>query len=192
MTLMQLARLCGRNALVLKAFNVNENGPSYVLIRGRKSGFFNWLKSIVGLEDVTTVQVFDDRLEYSDVSRAGNFVETIPLSAVSNLGTGYLRPIGSLIKAIFFVAAAIVSFTYSVRCGQVLDIIAKVLLVLAGIEFLCYFFRKTLVLYFIPSSGTVLSIAFKRSLIEGVSVGREQAQGVIELISLLVRRNTQA
>lgn len=192
MTLMQLAKICGRNALVLKEFKIEEGGPCYVRIRGRKSGFFNWLKSIIGLADVTSVQVFDDRLEYSDVSGAGTFVETIPLSAVSNLGTGYLRPIMSLIKGFAFVVIGIVLSVYSLQYGQVAGIAAKVLWVLAVVEFICYFFRKTLIMYFIPASGTVLSISFKRSLIEGVSVGREEANKATELISSLVRRNTQA
>ena len=54
-----------------------------------------------------------------------------------------------------------------------------------------YLFNKTLFMYFIPSSGSGVSIGFKRSLIEGMSVGLEEALRVMTLIAALVRMNTQ-
>lgn len=191
MTLAQMAKICGRGALVLKEFRVAEQETCRVRIVGRKSGLINWLKAKLGFEDLTQFAVFEDRIEYSDKSRAGSFRETIPLSSVSNLGMGYLRPITTLVRMVVFAVIAIALQIETVQYGELAQYAAIAFGVLAVYSLLSYLFNKTLFMYFIPSSGSGVSIGFKRSLIEGVSVGPEEAQKVMTLIAALVRMNTQ-
>ena len=190
MTLSQMARACGRNALVLKEFKIADEGPCFVRIVGRKSGLFNWIKALFGLEDVTRFEVFEDRIEYSDSSRSGSFKEAIPLSSVSNLGTGYLRPFMVFLRVIVFAAIAVYLQVAALQYGDVARYASILCFVLAAVSLFRYVFGKTLVMYFIPSSGEGTTMSFKRSLIEGVSVGPDEARAAIKVVSDLVRRNT--
>lgn len=177
MTLGQLARLSGSSALVLKNLEVRESGPHYVHIEGRKAGLISWLCSLVGIDSTTVFDVYDDRIEYSDGSLSGSFKETIPLTKISNLGTGYLKPFLFAILAALFLLLAIPTFGVT-------------LLFTALFAFL-YWTQKSLLIYFIPHSGSTTAMAFKRSLIEGVSIDAETANKIVSIISDLVEKNTE-
>ena len=110
MTLGQLARLSGKAALALREAEINENGPVYVHLKGRKPGLAGWLFAKMGLDDSTTLDVYGDRIEFSDCSLSGAFTETIPLTRVSNLGAGFLKPFALAIMAVVCLIAAIPTF----------------------------------------------------------------------------------
>ena len=43
----RLAMLAGKSALVIKEAKVNEDGPLYVKIKGRKSGLIAWFLALI-------------------------------------------------------------------------------------------------------------------------------------------------
>lgn len=177
MTLGQLARLSGKSALVLREMEINENGPHYVHMKGRKSGLLSWLLARFGVDDSTTLDVYEDRIEYSDGSWSGSFAETIPLTHVSNLGAGFLKPFLYVVLAIICLVAAIPTF--------------GITLLPMALFFFLYCTRKTLLVYVIPDSGSVTSFCFKRSIIEGVRISQESADRIVAIVEQLVVKNTR-
>ena len=176
MTLAQMAKLSGKSALVLREAEINESGPRYVHLKGRKSGLLNWIFARLGADDTTTFDVYEDRIEFSDGSWSGSFTETIPLTRVSNLGTGFLKPFQYMVFAIICLIAA-------------LPTVGITLIPMAILLFL-YYTRKSLVIYFIPDSSSLTSMCFKRSIIEGVRLNEEDAERIIGIVGRLVERNT--
>lgn len=175
MTLGQLARLSGGGALVLTEYQINETGSLRIHIKGRRSGLWAWIMARLGFDDTTTLDVYEDKIVYSSSSLAGHFSETTPLSAVSNVGSGYLKPILYLILAFLCVCAFVLI----------------VPLIFAAIFGYLYWSRKSLLLYIIPNSGVLTAIAFKRSLIEYVSINQETADKIMGIIGQLVDNNTK-
>ena len=94
------AMLAGKAALVIREAEVNENGPLYVKIKGRKSGLIALLLTLIGVDTTTTFEVYENRIEFTEGSLSGRIKEMIPLSSVSNLGTGYMKPVIWMVLAL--------------------------------------------------------------------------------------------
>lgn len=171
----QLAMLAGKSALVIKELELNEDGPLYVKVKGRKSGLIAWFLTLVGVDNTTTLEVYETRIEFTEGSLSGHVKEMIPLSSVCNLGTGFLKPIIWIVLALLSLVLVLPTMGIS--------------LILTLLCVFFYFFRKSLVIYAIPSSGSGTIILFKRSLIENVSLTEEKAGQIIDLVSRLVDRN---
>ena len=167
-----LAMLAGGASLVLREKVINPEGPCYVKLVGRKAGLMDWLLTLIGINTTTTLEVFEDRIEYSYGSLSGRVLEVIPLSKTSNLLCGYFKPVIFLILAFVFLIAAFATFGLT--------------LILTAFFVFMYFFRKSVLISIIPNSGSSTSVAFKRSLIENQNITEEEAQQIIQLISNLV------
>lgn len=169
------AMLAGKAALVIREAEVNENGPLYVKIKGRKSGLIALLLTLIGVDTTTTFEVYENRIEFTEGSLSGRIKEMIPLSSVSNLGTGYMKPVIWMVLAIISLLLIVPTFGISI-------------LPMLFFGFL-YFFRKSMLLYAIPNSGSGAVIIFKRSLIENVNISEEDAYKIIALITRLVEKS---
>lgn len=169
------AMLAGKAALVIREAEVNENGPLYVKIKGRKSGLIALLLTLIGVDTTTTFEVYENRIEFTEGSLSGRIKEMIPLSSVSNLGTGYMKPVIWVVLAIISLLLIVPTFGISI-------------LPMLFFGFL-YFFRKSMLLYAIPNSGSGAVIIFKRSLIENVNISEEDAYKIIALITRLVEKS---
>ena len=99
--------LAGKSALVIKEAKVNEDGPLYVKIKGRKSGLIAWFLALIGIDTTTTFEVYENRVEFTEGSLSGRIKEMIPLSSISNLGTGYMKPVIWMVLAIMTLYVAI-------------------------------------------------------------------------------------
>ena len=60
-----LANLLGNNALALKEKVINPDGPLFIRLVGRKSGLVDWFLNLIGINTTTTLEVYEDRIEYS-------------------------------------------------------------------------------------------------------------------------------
>ena len=167
-----LAMLSGGASLVLREKVINPEGPCYVKLVGRKAGLVDWLLTRIGINTTTTLEVFEDRIEYSYGSLSGRVLEVIPLSKTSNLLCGYFKPVIFLILAFISLIAAFATFGLT--------------LILTALFVFFYYFRKSVLISIIPNSGSSATVAFKRSLIENQNITEEEAQQIIQLISNLV------
>ena len=172
-----LANWVGKEALALKEKEINQDGPCYVRLVGRKSGLIDWLLTLFGVNTTTTLEVYADRIEYSYGSLSGNVLEVIPLSKVSNLYCGRFKPVILLVLAVITFFAAFVTFGLS--------------LILTVIFVIFYYLKKTTLISVIPNSASATAVAFKRSLIENQNISDEEAQQIIKIVANLVENANQ-
>lgn len=180
----KLAVAASRSALVLQELEVNENGPTYVRLKGRKSGLVAWLLALIGIDPTTTLEITGDRIDYVEGSLSGKMKHTIPINAVCNLGTGYFKPVALLVGAIVCVVLSIV---ITLMGGS--SFIVLMLFVAAVTDAICYYLGNTLVVFMLPGSGTGPVIGFKRSVIEGVVIDEKTAYNIVDIVTDLVVRN---
>ena len=167
-----LAMLAGGAALVLREKVINNDGPCYIRLVGRKAGLVDWFLTLIGVNTTTTLEVYADRIEYSHGSLSGRTLEVIPLSKVSNLVCGHFKPVIFLVFAVITFFAAFATFGLT--------------LIFTALFAFLYFFRKSTLISVIPNSGSSTAVAFKRSLIEGQNITEEEAQDIIKMVAELV------
>lgn len=166
----------GSAALAVTDLYINEPGPLYVRIAGRKPGLLAWLLAKMRISSTVVFSVYEKHLEYSDDSVSGAFAKTIPFSSINNVESGYLKPFIYLALAVLCVPLAF--FTRG--------------LALAAVPFLLfsYFFGRTLKMTLIPQSGVKLEFSFRRSVIEWVNLSEADANRIVAIVTDRVQQNT--
>lgn len=179
-----------KTALVVKRCSLHKQGPVYVHLAGRKAGVISWLLSLMGVDPTTTLAIKENRIELSEGSLSGRMIHMIPMSAISNLGAGYSKPIILLVVAAVLFLFPIVSYLCAPSCPLPIEL--KIVLFLVAIACaVFYYLKKTLTLFFVPGSSIPASIGFRRSVIEGVGIDENTAFEIIEIVSRLIERKTQ-
>lgn len=173
----QFANFMGTHALALKEKQINNEGPCYVHLAGRKSGLIDWILNLFGIDTTTKLDVYADHIEFSYHSISGHVLEIIPFTKVSNLNCGQLKP--TILFFMAMIAACAAYPTYGLS------------LILSIIFIIYYFLKKTVFISIIPDSASVTSIAFKRSVIENKNLSEEEAKQIIDIIAYLVKYANQ-
>lgn len=188
------SRFCSRRggksssrALVAKEVVVNENGPRYVHLVGRRPGFFAWLLSQIGIDPVTTLDVYDDRIEFEEGAWSGRVTHMLPLCSICDFGAGYTKPLSYLVVASLMVAVAFASLFFNVTAMVFFFLLFSAIVVVVA-----YFLNKTLSLFFLPASSLGASMGLLRSVIDGVSIDERKANEIIDLVSVLIDRRASA
>lgn len=171
--------------LVLREFNMDAQA-GHVAIVGRKPGIVAFLFTMMGLDATTTFRATPHEIQIHKASLSGQTRLVYPIPNVASAMCGYLKPIQHL-----FTAAIV--FLLGIYQGIALDngSVMGVALLIAGAFVVAYFLSKKLFVAVESSGGGVEIIAFKPSVIEGVSVDINTAREVIALISQnIVRTQT--
>lgn len=169
------------DALVLKKFQLNQSTSSdeVIVIVGRKSGFFAFLMTILGLDATTTFRCTRNRVEYKASSLFGETSITIPLNQVSGIIGGYTKPIELLIAAGTSFLTSVV-FGLTQRSGFIFFIAGVIIpLILIG----QYLYGKTMKLGVQNGGDKVYGLEFKKGLIEGVDVDIQLVKEAIALLN---------
>ena len=185
MSLLNFAALIGPAALVTKEFKLDAN-PSdgvYVKIVGRKSGLVAWLFTLIGLDNLTELQVHADRVEFRSSSLSGSLLQVMPINTVCLTESGFFKPILYLIAGAIMAFLGLVTAVSDTRNGCAPGLF---LIVLGAGLIALYFFRKVLLISVQNFGGARFSITFKRRVIEGVEITEADAQSVINCINTLV------
>jgi len=175
------ALAASRGALVVKELKINENGPVYVRIVGRRGGLISWLLSLIGIDPTTEMEVTEKKIEFIEGSLSGQLRHMVPLRSVCNLGAGYFKPFVLIVVAVILLLLALVASFQDVPGIVVFLLFASTI----GCA-IAYFLKKTLLLFALPGSGFGPIIGFKRSVIEGVSVDEKQAMKIVEIVTALI------
>ncbi len=160
-------------ALVVKKWSASKTPDAngvYVRIEGRESGLLAWLLALIGIDAVTTVEIKENLVVFSQGSLEGKQHRIIPMASICSAGYGYVKP---LKQAIALGAILAPFFGLGLIVGPVY-----------------YFLNKTLSVFVIENSGWVGGFNFKRSIIEGQNIGEQDAYAVIEIIRGLIERKT--
>lgn len=166
--------------LVIMRFSIDESSDDLnVEIAGRASGITAWLLTIMGLDEVTKLMVHKTRIVFKSASLSGELHQVIPMASISSAHCGYSKPIFLLfIGVIVFMAGLIGSLAANMAGSLVVS------LILGGFFVLLYFLSKKISIVLETSGGMQLSLSFKRSVIENVSIDLEQALKVINIINM--------
>lgn len=176
------AFVASANALVIQEKTINESGPHYIHLKGRKGGLLSKLLSMLGIDDTTTFDVYEDRIEFASGSVFGRTTEVIPLSAVCNVGTGYVKPVPLLVFGILFIISCPVSmFDFDETWW-----IGLIMLLTGAAAFAGYFLGKTMMVYARSTGADLDMIAFKRSVIENLKIDDEEAKRIVLIMNSLV------
>jgi len=188
----RLAFMAGKSALVLRKAEINESGPVYVKIIGRKSGIIRWLFAILGIDTTFTFTVYERRIEVTEGTLSGNLTSVYPLASISTCGFGYLKPFHYFVLAVICLIASVVCLIQSLDNpfgDGIYGAVSIVTLVLVLVFILLYYLRKTLYIFAISNSGAGAYLFAKRSIIEGVKLSKEDAGGIAAIITRLVEIN---
>lgn len=185
-------------ALVLKEKKINTEGPCYVHLSGRKPGFWAWLLTLLGVNPTTTLEIYEDRIEFSSSTLSGFIRETVPIANVSNMVFAYFKPILLIVFAIIFIVVGIALFCVSGFLELPSDFVSGLriaggLLFFVAIIMLCvYAYKKTTILLIVPNSALAIAIAFKRSGIENQNISTEDTENIVKIINRLVSQNNKS
>lgn len=183
-----LSMAASRGALVLKELAINEDGPHYLHLVGRKSGLIAYLLSLIGIDPITTMDVIGNKIEVEEGSLSGKVKHLVPINSICNLGAGYFKPFVLIVVAVvLLVLTFVLSFAGDVPGG-----VTFILFVAAIACAVAYFLKKTLILFALPGSGFGPIVAFKRSVIEGVDIDEAQAKRIVALLTSLIAKKKVA
>jgi len=169
----------GRNAnLILEEFNFNENEDEFLKIKGRSSGFINWIKSLFG-KAPTTYLTFNKKLLRVQGEEIKN---NIPLLNVSCISYGILKSsIISLVFGIIFVLASpAIPTVYGTLAGILVGAILIIIWVLN---------RRTL--YFsinVNENSPFVTIKMKRGIINSIDLNK--IESAANTLTDIVLKNT--
>jgi len=180
-----------RQALHVMEASLNGEGPLYVRIVARKPGLVAAVLSRIGIDPVTTLEVYGNRIQFSEGTLSGRIMHIIPLRAVTNLGAGYAKPFLFLVLAL----VALVLSLLSLMVSGVPGVVRAILFVAFGAFAATYYLKRTLTLYFFPASAIGAALGLKHRVIDGVSMDEKTAYEILDLVSGLVsktRRTSQS
>ena len=173
------AKMLGKAAMVVKEARIDENAECQVRIVARKSGFWAWLMSVLGIDSTFTLEVYRDRIESEEGSLCGRIKSVLPLSALDTYTSGYTKPFAYLVIGVILAVEGLVGcFASKGSSGAI-----SMGVLLAGIGCLAvYALLKTLMLSFTTIGANGIYFLFKRSIIEGVPVDENFAVTVCEIV----------
>ena len=172
-----LARLFGRSAQVVKEVNIDESAELQVKIGARKAGVVSWILAILGIDSTYTLYVYPDRIESNEGSLSGQIRTVIPLVSLDTYTFGFTKPI-----QFFFIAAALIVLSLISCFNGAPAGLVFVMLLIASVFVVLYFFMKCLVLSFTTNGANGIFFLFKRSVIEGVNVDETLAEHVASIV----------
>lgn len=162
-----LAALIATKSLVVKEYYVDPKGTHgglFVRIVGRPGGLVDFLFSLLGIDTTTKLEIYANRIVYTSSSLSGSMTTMYPMTSIAGATSGFFKPI------IYLALAVLTLPTF------ILPVIFIVL----------YFVQKSLLVSIEATSGSFSAIAFKRSVIEGKKLEREDADEVIRIVNHLI------
>jgi hypothetical protein len=192
--LFEAMRLRGTGTvLVLSEFRVNSDPQAEELlyIRGRAAGPLSWFFTQIGLMSGSTLRVTRSELTLDRASLNGFSAHYMPLSRAGIAHCFYYRAFAFLVLSLLCQLAGLAVFLrvffttndYERQAGYsttYLTLIGAV--VLSAIFYLIYSLSKRIVIQ-VNCSGGQIGIAFKRSVIENVTVELAQALEAADLLN---------
>ena len=190
-----LAVWVSRQALVLKEFpEINEKGPVYVRIVGRKSGLISWVLTKFGIDRTVTFTVYERRVEYAEQTLSGRRKRVYPATALSTFESLHLKPFLYLVLApVCFVSMLTLGIVVAQNSFQFgfLQFGGGLLfgIVLAAVFVFLYFINRCMGFQATSHSGVGFGIFIKRSLIENIPLDESDAERIATIVTHLVEEN---
>jgi hypothetical protein len=153
-----------------------------VRIVGRPEGFLSFLLTIMGIGSPTEFVVTRRSVNFKTANLLGASQFVAPVAHVSTAMGGYAKPIQYLITGVMAFGFGLLG-TLATAAGRefsILPLLGGVLV--GGILMAVYFMRKTLTIGVITTGGVTFGLTFKSSIIEGKSIGFDDAMRVVNIV----------
>ena len=173
---------------VLKTFQIDNTGISgaHLYIEARKPGLMSFILNLLGLDDSASLKVTNGLISFRKSSLLGLIQTSTGLTQIGSFQGGYSKPLSLLfLGMVSFLAGTYVEFLFISEVGEfsgffVIGACLSLLFLIA------YALQKNLMFGFETSGGAYYGIAFKRGILNGVSVDIAQVETAITLVNLLI------
>lgn len=170
-------------ALVLRKLIIDKSpsAETIVEIRGRRQGIINWILTLIRINPEITFLVTNQEVAYFTSNLFYEINTNIPLSRISSTHSGFIKPIGYLILGSFLILVGLI--TGATFRGGIGTSVLFFLVIIGIISLILYWLRKKIIISVKTFSGLSVGVAFKRSIIENVSIDINQAREIINIIN---------
>ncbi len=175
--------------LILRKFKIDESPSAKVTIDvvGRNKGLIGWLLTIIGINPEVSFRLTNNDIIFRSSSLFGEANSTVPLPSVSSTHCGYSKPLGYLFFGIFLVFFGIFFGIAIASINGALGMLIFILsIIIGGILFVLYWLSKKIYISLQTKGGLYLGLAFKRSVIENISIDFDQAMKAIKIINIKI------
>jgi hypothetical protein len=169
---------------VLKTFQIDQTGVSgaHLFIEARKPGLMAFILNLLGLDDTASLKVTRGMISFRKSSLFGLIQTSTGLTQIGSFQGGYSKPLLFLVLSFFsffmgtFIDLSAQVFPYFTIIGGVMGFVFLIVYVL----------QKNLMFGFETSGGAYYGLAFKRGILNGVSVDIAQVETAITLVNALI------
>lgn len=172
-------------SLVLKKFSVNTEDEHFVDIEARNSGLVAWVMAKMGVDNTFSLRCNNEKIEYTSASLAGKSSMTIPMTAITCVSAGLVKPWKNLVIG---AALGLGGVYLAVSEGSWWMFFGG--LILGAIFVALYILNKTMSIYVMNGGETPYGLSFKPSIIEGVEINSELVYQAIAEINKSVLKST--
>jgi hypothetical protein len=168
--------------LILQEFNFNEHEDVFLSIKGRTSGFWNWVLSLFNKAPTTGFTCSKRLLKY-EASKIKYYIPMIKISCVSSAMLYKFR-ILLLILGIILIISGIAAPSFIVETA------IRITLVIVGITlFLCSFIKKKTIHFgiYLYENKPMLTLTLKKGIIN--SIEKETFEAAANTLNRIVLAN---
>jgi hypothetical protein len=155
-----IGKRSGNSALILEEFNLNENEDEFLKIRGRASGFWNWILSLFGKAPMTSFTCSKQELKY----QLPNMNYNIPIVNISCISSAMMMN-----SSVLLLVLGIIFIIYGLLFGGSPTLLLG--MVIVGIIFIILYVLKGRTIHFgiyIGENKPMVSITMKRGIIGSI------------------------
>lgn len=170
----------GVSLLVLKKFMIDSTmrEPIFIDIQGRKPGLVSWFLALIGIDPTEKLLVSKDEVVFEEASLSGETTYSVPVRSISATLTGFRKPWELILIAVVFGLMAIISLFIRDMGGTGFIIFV----VLAVIFVVAYALNKKIMIAIESRGGRTIGMAFKPSVIEGITINIEKAKETMKIV----------
>ena len=168
---------------ILKTFQIDQTGQTgaHLYIEARQPGLIAFILNIIGLDPTAQLKVTRGAVSFRSTSLSGMTETSTALTQIGSFQGGYSKPIKLLFGALFFmVVGLIVGISFEEMTFFTIG------LVVAAICVIAYALQKNLSFGFETSGGAYYGMAFKRGVLNNVSVDIKQVEIALQLVNTLI------
>lgn len=175
---------------IIKTFQIDETGNSgaHLFIEARKPGLIAWILNMLGLDPTASLRVTKGAISFRKASLSGLSQTSTALTQIGSFQGGYSKPIGFIILAGFFLMLGFGSFIAMIDSpdGDIGIVFLILGIVIALVMLVLYALQKNLMFGFETSGGAYYGLAFKRGVLNNVSVDINQVEYALTLVNALI------
>jgi len=176
-----------RPVIILQEFIFNEHEDVFLIIKGRASGFWNWVLSLFDKAPIYRFTFNKRLLKYETSTKIKYYIPIIKISCISSRMTNKLRIVWLILGLIFFIAGLVLSPDAVKDTDMIVPVIS--LVIVGIILFLCSLIKKKSMRIgvYLFDNNAFISLTFVKGIIN--SIDNETFDAAINTLNRIVLAN---